>query len=195
MDLREATGVLLHAPDVGNWIKLADNYIQTRNKMPESFVLPANHAVLKPIIEAFASDAEAFSDYIRALRDSSGGVVYDELHNIYRTISTRTLQVVRRTRLRKAVTTLLPHLEKRAGRAVNYREQMHICDLLEKEWGAMRLNLMRRERDALERKRLPTEERAAVLDAFWTDIDKKIEKGEVPLGSLTWSDLDRTLRG
>lgn len=189
MDLRDATSYLLRAPDIGNWIKLADMYIQSYNRMPQGFVLPVAHNVLQPVIEAFAADATAFADYIRALRDSVEGVAYDELHALYRTISVRALQVVRRTRVRKAVLLLLPELEIMAKRSIAYDEQISIGKALEQTWGAARLSLMSRERNALTAKRLPTDERAAVLNAYWVDIDKQLTKGIVPLGDTTMDDL------
>lgn len=188
-NLRDTTSYLLRAPDVGTWLKLADNYMQTYNRMPASFVLPADHAIVRPIVEAFASDTGAFADYIKALRDASDGVAYDELHALYRTISIRALQTTRRTRVRKAVLLLTPAIEELTSKTLSYDDQVVLAKYVEQAWGTLRLTLMDRERAALSRKRLDTEDRAVLLDAFWKDIDNKIEKGQVLLGETSLDDL------
>ena len=189
MDLRETTSYLLRLPDVGAWLKLADNYIQTYNRLPERFVLPADHALLQPVIEAFAKDGEAFSTYIRALRDATDGVAYDELHALYRTVSVRVLQVVRRTRLRRAVMLLLPQLEPLLGRSIGYDDQQRVAKFLEQCWGAMRMAAMSEQRISQQSKRLNTDDRGLLLGDFWKQLDLEIDKGEVPLGSSTLHDI------
>lgn len=189
MNLRDTTSHLLTVPDVGTWIRLADNYIQTYNRMPEKFVLPAEHSILLPIVESFATDTNAFADYIRALRDASTGFAYDDLHALYRTISVRALQVVRRTRLRKAVMLLLPTIEATLGRSISYDEQLFTAKFMEQAWGAERINLMNRERSSTGVKRLTTDDRSVLLDAFWTNIDKKLDAGDVVMGDASLGHL------
>lgn len=181
MDLRATTTHLLNAPDIGQWLRRADNYIQAYNRMREGFTLPADHAILRAVVEAFATDAVAWAEYIRALRDAVEGTAYDDLHDLYRTVSVRALQVIRRTRLRKAVLLLQPEIENLLGRAINYTEQTQVAAGLEQIWGAARVALMSRERKELTANRLSSEERAAVLAAYWKDIDNKLAKGVVPL--------------
>lgn len=181
MNLRSTTEYLLSAPDIGQWLRRADNYIQAYNRMREGFTLPADHVILRPVIEAFAIDTAAWAAYIRALRDASDGTAYDDLHDLYRTTSVRGLQVVRRTRLRKAVLLLQPEMETLLGRAINYTEQTQVASGLEQIWGAARMALMSRERREVTANRLSSEERAAILTAYWQDIDNKLAKGVVPL--------------
>jgi hypothetical protein len=189
MDLRETTAYLLRLPDIGAWMKLADNYIQTYNRLPERFVLPADHALLKPIIEAFASDGEAFSQYLRALRDAADGVAYDELHALYRTVSVRVLQLVRRTRLRKATLLLVPQLEPLLGRGIGYDDQQRVAKFLEQCWGAMRMAAMSEERNSQKAKHLSSDNRGTLLDDFWKQLDLQITQGTVPLGEATLNDI------
>lgn len=181
MDLRTTTKWLLTAPDVGTWIKLADQYIQAYNKMPEQFVLPAAHSKLQPIIAAFANSPSAFVDYIRALRDGSEGLAYDDLHALYRTISVRVLQVVRRTRVRNAVLLNQPDIEAFIGRSINYDEQIEVGKFFEEEWGRDRMEAMEKERMLRRNHRLNTEERATLLEDFWRDLDQRIENKELKL--------------
>lgn len=193
MDLRETTSYLLRTPDVAEWIKLADSHMQAYNRMPERFVLPSDHSVLKPIIEAFAADTDAFADYIRAVRDASQGIAYDGLHALYRTISLRAIQQVRRNRLRKAVLLLLPQIEAARGAPISYPLQTRVAATLEKWWGAARMMHMADEREALQKKRLKTEDRELLLDSFWADIDRQLDAGHVPLVDHSLTELIETL--
>lgn len=177
MNLRDATSQLLRAHDVGRWIELADNYIRLYNKMPSSFVLPADHALLKPVIDAFAADPRAFCDYIRAMRDGSTGTAYDELHYLYRTISLRTLQNERRNRVKKAVESVTAKLEDRLGRQLSYQDKQAIGRVIEQTWGIRRMQVMSEERALRKADRLSSEERSEVLISFWNNIDSKIDKG------------------
>ena len=189
MSLREVTGQLVHAPDAAVWLRLADSYIQSYNKLRERFVLPSDHARLKPIVDAFASDSTAFIEYVKAIRDAADGLAKDEINQLYRTLSIRSLQVTRRTRLRRAALTLLPQLEIMLERHITYDEQMVICRFIEQLWGAMRLDAMSRARDELKVKRLSSELRNEVLEKFWKDIDKKLDTGVVELGDRTINDF------
>jgi len=191
MELRKSTAFLLGSPDIGRWLRRADNYIQAYNRMSDGFTLPSEHAVLRVVIEAFATDATAWAEYIRALRDAREGTAYDDLHDLYRTTSIRALQVIRRTRLRKAVLLLQPKIEALLGRTINYTEQTQAATGLEQIWGAARMALMSRERKEVTANRLSSEERAAILNAFWKDIENKLDKGVVPLFD---SDLDTVLK-
>lgn len=182
MDLRAVTNMLLRAPDVARQLKLADSYIQAFNRVPDQFVLPAKHAHLKAVIEAFASDTKAFGHYIRALRDSAEGGAYDELHELYRVVSLRAVQVERRNRIRRAVVLLLPRLQADLHQDVSYDDQTRAARFVEKRWGAMRLAAMAAERKLRRVERLSAEERAIVLDNFWRDIDNKLASGKVDLG-------------
>lgn len=189
MDLRETTSYLLRAHDAAAWLRRADNYIHAYNKLPTDFVLPADHAILRPIIEAFATDTQAFAEYLRAMRDGSTGVSFDEIHALYRTVGLRSLQVIRRTRTRRAVMLLLEDLQHVLGSELNYDAQIRIAKVLEQIWGSERMALLSRERSRMTSKKLTSEDRAVLLNAFWKDIDNKLERGEVPLFGRTVSDI------
>jgi hypothetical protein len=183
MNLREATSWLLHVPDPATQLRLADNYIQTYNKLPTKFILPAAHGKLQPIIEAFANDVNGFVDYIRALRDASEGGAYDELHELYRTISVRALQQTRRARITKALSLLGEALEKKLGRELTAENRVVVTSYIEKMWGAMRLEYMALEREQRRSERLTSEDRGLVLDEFWKKIEAELANGRVPVSS------------
>ena len=189
MDLRETTTYLLRLPDIGAWLKLADNYISTYNRMPQRFVLPVEHALLKPIIEAFAKDGAAFTTYIHALRDAADGAAYDELHALYRTVMVRVMQTVRRTRLRKATLLLLPQLEPLLGRDIAYDDQQRVAKFLEQCWGAMRIAAMSEGRTNQKAKHLNTNDRSVLLENFWKNLDQQLDQGEVPMSEHTLQDI------
>jgi hypothetical protein len=189
MDLRETTSYLLRLPDIGAWLKLADKYITAYNSMPEHFVLPVQHALLQPIIEAFAKDGAAFTTYIHALRDATEGVARDELHALYRTVSVRVLQNVRRTRLRKGTLLLLPQLEPLLGRDIGYDDQQRVAKFLEQCWGAMRMAAMSEERANQKAKHLNSVDRSVLLENFWKNLDQQLDQGEVPMSEHTLQDI------
>lgn len=189
MSLRKTTERLVVMPDVATWLSIADTHIQSYNKLKSRFILPAEHTLIQPVVETFAEDTARFADYIRAVRDSTEGMAYDELNHLYRTVSLRALQVTRRNRIRKAVTVLLPQIERTLKRDVSYDEQLVLGRFIEQLWGAMRLEAMAKERDARNLKRLSAEVRNEILNEFWDAIDKKLAKGVVDLGDKTVHDL------
>lgn len=189
MSLRKTTERLIGMPDVAHWLRVADAHIQSYNKLKSRFILPAEHELVKPVVEAFANDTGAFAEYIRALRDAVSGAAKPELNALYRTVSLRALQVTRRSRVRRAVTTLVPQIEKQLKREVNYDEQMLLGRFIEQVWGALRLDAMSHERDARRLKHLDAETRNEILADFWSEIDKKLDKGVVDLGEKTIHDL------
>jgi len=69
MDIGEATKAILAAQSPVEWLRLADMYIMRSSQAPGEFALPAEHAVLSPVIESFRSDPNAFALYILEIRD------------------------------------------------------------------------------------------------------------------------------
>lgn len=183
MDLRSATSIILRAQDAAAQLRLADTYMQAYNKMPSMFVLPAEHAKLQPIIEAFANNSSGFVEYLRAVRDSVEGVAKDEIHDLYRTVSVRVLQHSRRARLRRALDLILPAVEERNGSPLPYENQMRVLRCIEQIWGSMRIEMLSRERNAMNSKRLDEVGRAALLQEFWRGLDSELAAGRVPLGT------------
>lgn len=178
MDIQTTTSALHCAPDAATWLKLADNYIQAYNKLPNRFVLPSQHSILKPIIEHFAGDLRSFALYIKALRDGAEGGAWDELHDLYRTVSLRALQQTRRARIRRAVDLVSEAVAGLLGRKPNFDEQQRIGRLVETHWGAKRLQYLQQERTLRRINKLSAEERSIALDQFWSDLDAMLESGE-----------------
>lgn len=195
MDFREATRTLMRQPDIARQLRLADSYIQAYNRMPDQFVLPSDHVLLKPIIEAFAANTGAFAQYIKTLRDASDSHDYDELHDLYRTIDMRAMQAERRGRIRKAVLLLTTQFRTTLGRDLSYEEQLTMARFVEHRWGAMRLAHMDQERRKHSKGRLPAEERATSLSQFWKSIETALENNTVLLGDSGANELLEQING
>jgi hypothetical protein len=156
-------------------------YIGSFNQMPDAFVLPAQHAVLKPVIEAFNLDTATFVNYIRAIRDQyEPGQQKVELQRLYRTILTRSVQQSRRGRVHRAIVAT----EKMLGRTLDPDERDRVTLKLEQHWAHRRLEFLKSARSTTDKGRLNTDERSEKLQEFWDEIDAEIARGELPMFKL-----------
>lgn len=181
MSLRETTQAILGADDPAEWLRLADMYIATFNQMPASFVLPAQHAVLKPAIVAFHHDPATFARYIEAIRDQfPPGDKKIGLHRLYRTVLTRVVQQDRRARMARALVAV----EKMIGRPLTTDERERVIHKLEQHWAYRRMQFLKAARSSTAKGRLSSDERAEMLKQFWEEIDAEIERRELPMFRL-----------
>jgi hypothetical protein len=174
MELRETTQTILKSAMPAVLLRLADKYIESYNEMRESFVLPREHVILLPIIEVFHDNLGDFVEYIKAIRNNLSGVVKTEVHEFYRTISTRYVQQVRRKRAERS----LESLSRMIGRQLEPDEKVRVVKMLEKHWGARRTAMLKR---AAEDGDLTVNVRAKLLVDFWKQIDKEIDEGDLPM--------------
>lgn len=181
MSLRDATQSILASEDPANWLQLADMYIGSFNQMHSSFVLPAQHKVLAPIIEAFHDDGETFIKYIKAIRDQyQPGSHKSAIQAVYRTILTRVVQQGRRARLARALAVT----EAVVGRPLEPDERARVGRKLEQHWALRRLQYLKAARGKVESGRLSSDERAELLQDFWHEIDDEISRRELPMFKL-----------
>jgi hypothetical protein len=117
------------------------------------------------------------------------------VHALYRVTALRVLQNERRARIRRAVAILLPDLEAKVGRELGYKEQTAVADIVERVWGEARVKLMDRERKTFKSGKMSTEERAAILDAYWKNLDNNLDKGTVLLYGTTVDEIANQLEG
>jgi len=177
MQLRDATRAILDSEAPAEWIKLANMYIVSFNKMPDSFVLPAKHAILAPVINAFYDSDEGFAEYIRALRDQfPRGPQRDALHILYRTVNGRVVQQVRRARLARALLAV----EAAIGRKLEADERDRVAAKLEQHWGKRRTDYLNAVRSTTDKGRINTDERSSMLAEFWEQVDGEIARRELP---------------
>jgi uncharacterized coiled-coil DUF342 family protein len=177
MRTRAITERLIDDPQVVDKLKLVDAYIIQLHKLGRQFILPHEHAELKPLVEAYANDLPKFVAYIKAIRDAvpQRGNTYIALHELYRTLNVRQVQQERRARAGKAWEWL-----ERKHPKLDYEQKTRWLRKLEQQWGRERLAYMDDIRRKLDKPRLTTEEREEVLDEFWREIDAGIKRGELP---------------
>jgi hypothetical protein len=181
MGLRGATQAILSSDKPAEWLKLADMYINSFNQMPEAFVLPAKHAILKPVIEAFHNDLETFVRYTQAIRDQlPPGEDKVDLQHFYRTLITRSVQQSRRARMNKA----LESVEKALGRTLDHEERERVAVRLERHWAMRRRELLKHARSATPSGRVSTDVQAEMLKEFWQEIDREIDNRELPIFNI-----------
>ena len=176
MDLSEATQFIFYSGDPAQWLRLADTYIQQYNAMPRLFILPREHAQLKPVVEAFARDDRGLTDYVLGFRnDLPDGEQKIAVNALYRKINVRYVQRVRRERLTRA----LDMAEKKFG-TLDYEARLKYSKKLEQAWGRRRLDWLADVRRKMGRRNIPLEEMNDALSVFWAGVDDEIERGEVP---------------
>lgn len=178
--LGEATDFLLRCNTPADWIELADGYMQQYNKNPDRFILPREHVVLLPLIEAYALDFTRWIRFVRSLRDElfevegRNGARYRAVHAAFRTLEVRYVQQERRERIRQAVAWLESEYP-----ALTTDQKKLWVKRLEQLWMKQRrawLTGHRKQRGT----RLTLDEQRQVLDEFWADVDDNIKQGNLP---------------
>ena len=181
MDLREASRFIVESDQPAEQLRLADMYIHSFNQMPQSFVLPADHAILKPVIEAFHDDIDLFVKYVRAIRDQlPAGDDKVDVQHLYRTLVTRTVQQARRARIHRA----LEVVESIVGRQLDQDERDRVATKLERLWAYKRMEVMKQARGDTTKGRLSSDVRADVLKGFWDAVDRDIENRHLPIFNI-----------
>lgn len=178
MNLREATRVILASKKPDEQLKLADMYIDAYNKMPSTFVLPAQMAALKPLVDTFHANLDSFTRYARALRDAlPPGSERSAMHQFYRTLNTRLVQRVGRSRDARALAVV----EEMLHRELDPDERDRVLVKLNQFWSRRRREFLEAARRSTEKGRLNTDERSTLLVEFWAQIDEEIERRELPM--------------
>lgn len=174
MSVRESTEVILYdLSRTATWLELADRYIQQYNANPVHFVLPKQHALIHPLVEAYAKDLEGFVNYLIGVRDSLDrrSSAYREVHALYRKINGRLVQQQRRERTSRAVAKATELY----GEAT-YQQKQQWAAKMEHEWAKRRITFLEAARRG--GGRVPQDEMNELLAEFWNDIDTEIYNGE-----------------
>lgn len=174
MELRETTQAILDSDNPAVLLKLADRYVEMYNASPEVFVLPREHIILRPIIEVFHDNLGDFVGYVKAVRNVLAGVAKSDVHEFYRTVSTRYVQQVRRARAERAVKAV----ERMLGRSLEPDEKVRLVKKLEQHWGARRTAMLKHAKGS---SRLSIDDRTVMLKEFWDQVDKEIDEGDLPM--------------
>ena len=183
MKLSDCTAFLSKAPNPVHWLRLADRYLEMREKSEADFVLPLEHAVLAPIVDAFADNFNGFLSYTQALRDTEprDGGAYVELNAIFRHFQVKAIQRMRRPIIARARQMLITRFELRYGQTLDQVKRATISHRVEQRWGMMRLDAAAIERNERKTKHLPRQDINRVWDKFWSDLAHSMDEGVVPL--------------
>ena len=176
MTLSEAVHFIYHSGDPAKWLRLADTYIQQYNAMPRLFILPREHAQLKPLIETYARDEAGLRALALGFRDDlPDGEQKIACNALYRRFNLRYVQRVRRERLNRGIEAA----EKKFG-TLDYDARLKYSKKLEQAWGKRRLAWLADVRRKIGRKNVPLQEMNDALEVFWNGVDDEIKRGEVP---------------
>lgn len=175
-ELFNAAQWILTSYDPQEYVVLADMYIEMYTRSPSSFRIPQEHAQLMPIIEAYYNKLGDFVGFVRDLRDAVTKDQYADMHEMFRRVQSRHVQIERRRRLARAI-----HLiEENLHLTFNYEQKKSVETWLERYWGLERTSRLNDVREASINHRLSTEERAEICDLFWADLDNKLKHNIVP---------------
>jgi len=162
--------------------------------MDGKFLIPAEYRAIAPLVEEFLYKPAEFVEYVKMVRDESEDVgARGDLHELYRSLSVRALQAIRRPRLRRATVLITPEVDAALGRSTSFSEHTRISNYIEKFWGALRLEAMSVAREALKSKRLSTEEKSIVVNQFWAKIDQELDAGRVLLPGVRIEDIVKAI--
>ena len=177
MALPELTDHLVKDPQVADKLRLADSYMLQLQRVGRDFALPSEHSDLLPIIDRYSKSFPKFVAYVKSVRDTvpPRSSNYITLHELYRMLEVRLVQQGRRERARRALTWLERHHPE-----LTYEQRQRWLRKLEQAWGKERMQTLDIARRKTSRGRVSTEEREAVLHAFWEEIDERVERGELP---------------
>lgn len=168
--------LLYEVPDkAAELLALADMYIRAFNEAPEQFILPHDHAILLPLIERYHSNMAAFVLYVLGVRDSlpPKSLWHEAVHDLYRRLSGRYVQRVRRERMNRAMAKAVELY----GDAP-YDVKARWLRRLEKLWAQRRLAFLADWRRGRAHRTLSRTDQADALTEFWDMIEQEIANGE-----------------
>lgn len=177
MDIREFRDMLLRIDRPDEVLSLADMYLQDMEKKGSKFILPKEHAVVKPALEYFYKDMKGWLKFIKGVRDrlpKTGRAYHEGVNELYRVVDVRVTQTERRERISAAIEQALKNklIEDTPSAKQAYA---NVCTQV---WIERKNKLMKAERGM--DKRLDRSVRDALLEDFWKQVDDEIQKGKVP---------------
>lgn len=179
MSLKVFRDMLLDAVNPEDLLRLADEYLQDMERKGEHFILPREHAVVKPVLEHYAGDLAGWVKFVKSVRDRlpvDGRVYHAGVQPFYRTLVVRLTQVQRRERLDAAV-----DLAVRKGLISDeYEAKMRYARRCTQVWKQRRDQLLKSHSDSTGKGRLSIEEREELLTEFWGQIAEELKNGEIP---------------
>ena len=178
MDLREFRATVLRLDKPEEVLRLADKYLAQMEEMGDSFVLPREHVLVKPVLEYYAGDQSGwlkFLDSIRQRLPKNRRKFHEGVQELFRTVEVRVVQAERRARIDAAVTMAV----RKKLIPADYDSKMQYGRKCTQTWQLRRTDTLAKAAKAQGRK-LTVEERELILSEFWREIDAEIVRGELP---------------
>jgi len=177
MDLKEFRATLLRLDHPEQILQLADTYLTQQQTMGSSFILPKEHEIVKPVLDYYTGDLAGWVKFVKGVRDRlpvDGRKFHAGVHEFYRKLEIRHVQMERRSRLDAALEVslrkkLIPN---------TYEDKMRYTRRCTQVWKQRKDNLLKLHTPKTGR--ITVEEREELLDEFWKMIDTEIQNGEVP---------------
>ena len=177
--LAELREHLLYLPNAAEILRIADSYLTSMGRLGTNFVLPMEHAVVKPILDYYTGDLKGWVKYVRGVRNAFGrdSDQWTAMQELYRTVEIRNTQRERRDRLHAAIAMAVKRglIEDTVDERKRYEKR---CV---QEWMKQRTLMLDAARRGSSKKKLNEDDRAMLLDEFWDNIDQLIAAGEVPI--------------
>lgn len=176
--LQQVTGRLLDDRKIAEKLNVADIYIQQYLKLGDHFILPREHAFLKPVIETYARDLPKFVDYVKALRDTvaPGGEEFNGLRELHRRLTVRATQ----RRMREITDAAVAMAVQKRMISDEYVEKQRYAKRCTQVWAQRRAALRNSLRSNTKSGRVSLEEQEVALAEFWATVRDEVDRGEVP---------------
>lgn len=168
--------ILLNPAKAAAWLEAADRYRTLYLENPEQFILPAQNAVLAPLLEAYANNLGGMTRYMAGIRDELKRQGYDNeaeaVHTVYRKVYIRYMQQHRRERSTRALAKAV----ELHGDAP-FQTRLAWTARMEHIWARRRLAYLSAARKG-NGGRLDIIQKNEALADFWDLIDQEIQRGE-----------------
>lgn len=175
LELRDTLLAIAHPERI---LRLADDYLARFEVLGDDFILPAEHAVVKPILDFYVGDLTGWVKFVRNVRDrlDPQSAEFREVHEFYKTLNVRAIQ--RRTRAAiDAATASAIRLgliqDKRADKERYARRCIQA-------WKLRKDAMLDSVRRASPTGRVSVSHREELLKEFWDQIAEEANSGEVP---------------
>lgn len=174
-ELRETLTSISHPERL---LKLADEYLRRFEEMGDSFILPAEHAIVKPVLEFYKGDLDGWVKFVKGTRDrlDKHSDEFKGIHEFYKVLNVRAIQ--RRTRAVIDVATEVARLKGLI--ADNWMVKQHYARRCVQAWKLRKDQLMDEVRRTAPKGRISQDHREALLKDFWAMIAEEVNNGEVP---------------
>lgn len=176
--LKELRDTLLSISHPERLLKLADEYLSRFEEMGDSFILPAEHAIVKPVLEFYKGDLDGWVKFVKGTRDklNKQSDEFRAIQDFYKVLNVRAIQ--RRTR---AVIDVATEVALKKGLIEdNWMAKQHYARRCVQAW-KLRKDFMQDEvRRTAPKGRISVDHREALLKDFWAMIAEEVNNGEVP---------------